>query len=42
MQKTVIVDIFIPCSVDQLALEIGFNMVKLLEKVGCMLNYSTD
>lgn len=42
MQKPVIVDIFIPCFVDQLAPETGFNMVKVLEKVGCMVNYNPD
>jgi L-lactate dehydrogenase complex protein LldE len=42
MQKPVIVDIFIPCFVDQLAPQIGFNMVKVLEKVGCIVNYNPE
>ena len=35
------VQIFIPCSVDQLYPETGFNMVKLLEKAGCTVSYNT-
>jgi L-lactate dehydrogenase complex protein LldE len=38
----IIVDIFIPCFVDQLAPEIGFNMVKVLEKLGCQVNYNPN
>lgn len=34
------VDIFIPCFVDQLFPETAFNMVKVLEKVGCEVNYN--
>ena len=29
------VQLFIPCFVDQLFPETGFNMVKVLEKLGC-------
>ena len=36
------VDLFIPCFVDQLFPETGFNMVKVLEKFGCDVNYNTN
>lgn len=36
------VDIFIPCFIDQLYPETGFNMVKILEKVGCEVNYNRN
>lgn len=36
------VDIFIPCFVDQLYPETAFNMVKVLEKAGCDVNYNKD
>jgi L-lactate dehydrogenase complex protein LldE len=42
MQKPILVDIFIPCFVDQVAPHIGFNMVKVLEKVGCQVNYNPE
>ena len=35
------VDLFIPCFVDQLYPETGFNMVKVLEKFGCEVHYNT-
>jgi L-lactate dehydrogenase complex protein LldE len=35
-----IVDIFIPCFIDQLYPETGFNMVKILEKLGIEVNYN--
>lgn len=35
-----IVDIFIPCFVDQMYPNTAFNMVKVLEKVGCAVNYN--
>ncbi len=35
-----LVDIFIPCFVDQLFPETAFNMVKVLEKAGCNVNYN--
>lgn len=34
------VDVFIPCYIDQLYPETGFNMVKVLEKAGCDVNYN--
>jgi L-lactate dehydrogenase complex protein LldE len=36
------VHIFIPCFVDQLYPETAFNMVKVLEKVGCTVNYNAN
>ena len=42
MAKRTIVDIFIPCFVDQLFPETGMNMVKVLEKVGCEVNYNPN
>lgn len=37
-----IVDIFIPCFIDQLYPSIGFDMVKVLKAVGCKVNYNTN
>lgn len=37
-----IVDIFIPCYIDQFHPETGFNMVKVLDKVGCSVNYNVE
>ena len=37
-----VVDIFIPCFIDQLYPETAFNMVKVLEGVGCRVNYNTQ
>lgn len=37
-----IVDIFIPCFVDQLHPQVGLNMVKVLEKLGCGINYNPE
>jgi L-lactate dehydrogenase complex protein LldE len=37
-----IVDIFIPCFIDQIFPDTGFNMVKILEKVGCGVNYNPE
>lgn len=34
------VDIFIPCFIDQVYPQVGFNMVKVLEKVGCKVYYN--
>lgn len=34
------VSIFIPCFMDQLHPETGFNMVKVLEKAGCRVEYN--
>lgn len=36
------VHIFIPCFVDQLYPETGFNMVKILEKFGCNVFYNAE
>ncbi|HOZ53034.1 MAG TPA: (Fe-S)-binding protein, partial [Chitinophagaceae bacterium] len=36
------VQIFIPCFVDQLYPEVGMNMVKILEKVGCKVSYNPN
>jgi L-lactate dehydrogenase complex protein LldE len=35
-----IVDIFIPCFVDQIYPQTAMNMVKVLEKAGCSVNYN--
>lgn len=35
------VQIFIPCFVDQLFPDTGFNMIKVLEKAGCTVSYNT-
>jgi L-lactate dehydrogenase complex protein LldE len=37
-----IVDIFIPCFIDQIFPEAGMNMVKVLEKAGCDVNYNPE
>lgn len=36
------VDLFIPCFVDQFSPDTGFNMVKVLEKVGCKVHYNVE
>jgi L-lactate dehydrogenase complex protein LldE len=36
------VQLFIPCFVDQLYPQTGFNMVKVLEKAGCEVRYNTN
>ncbi len=36
------VQLFIPCFVDQLYPSVAFNMVKVLEKVGCTVKYNTN
>jgi len=36
------VQLFIPCFVDQLYPQTGFNMVKVLEKAGCTVEYNTN
>jgi len=36
------VHLFIPCFVDQLFPETGFNMVKVLEKLGCTVSYNAN
>ncbi|MBK7388555.1 MAG: (Fe-S)-binding protein [Bacteroidetes bacterium] len=37
-----IVDIFIPCYIDQFYPDTAMNMVKVLEKVGCGVNYNPE
>lgn len=37
-----IVDIFIPCFIDQVYPETGFNMVRILEKLGIGVHYNTN
>ena len=36
------VDVFIPCFIDQLYPETGFNFIKILEKAGCTVNYNPE
>ncbi|MFM2136070.1 MAG: hypothetical protein RL021_1470 [Bacteroidota bacterium] len=36
------VDVFIPCFIDQLFPETAWNMVRILEKVGCKVHYNPD
>ncbi len=36
------VSIFIPCFIDQLYPNVGFNMVKVLEKAGCTVYYNRN
>jgi L-lactate dehydrogenase complex protein LldE len=36
------VSLFIPCFVDQLYPAVAFNMVKVLEKLGCTVDYNTN
>jgi len=36
------VNLFIPCFIDQVFPETGFNMVKVLEKLGCEINYNPN
>ncbi|MFP5041976.1 (Fe-S)-binding protein [Parasediminibacterium sp. JCM 36343] len=36
------VQIFIPCFIDQLYPQVAFNMVKVLEKVGCTVKYNPN
>jgi L-lactate dehydrogenase complex protein LldE len=36
------VDIFIPCFIDQLFPETAWNMIKVLEKLGCDVNYNAE
>ncbi|MCC7232546.1 MAG: (Fe-S)-binding protein, partial [Bacteroidia bacterium] len=37
-----LVDIFIPCFIDQIYPEAALNMVKVLEKAGCTVHYNPD
>ena len=36
------VQLFIPCYIDQLYPETGFNVIKLLEKAGCKVHYNAE
>ena len=36
------VEVFIPCFVDQVFPESAFNMVKVLEKLGCTVHYNEN
>ena len=36
------VQIFIPCFIDQLYPSVAFNMIKVLEKAGCSVQYNTN
>lgn len=36
------VEIFIPCFIDQLFPETGFNMIKVLEHAGCTVHYNPE
>lgn len=36
------IDLFVPCYVDQFYPETGRNMVRILEKLGCKVNYNTE
>ena len=40
--KKPLVDIFIPCFIDQLYPETGINMVRVLEKLGCEVRYNAN
>jgi L-lactate dehydrogenase complex protein LldE len=40
--KKMTVDIFIPCFVDQIYPQTAFNMIKVLEKAGCTVNYNPN
>ena len=37
-----IVDLFIPCYIDQFFPDTALNMIKVLEKVGCAVNYNPE
>lgn len=37
-----LVDLFIPCFIDQMFPNTAFNMIKVLEKVGCTVNYNAE
>lgn len=36
------VQLFIPCFIDQLYPQTAFNMIKVLEKAGCVVEYNTE
>ena len=37
-----VVDIFIPCFIDQMYPQAGFHMVKVLERAGCQVHYNEN
>lgn len=37
-----LVDIFVPCFIDQLFPETAFNMIRVLEAAGCQVNYNPN
>jgi L-lactate dehydrogenase complex protein LldE len=37
-----LVDLFIPCFIDQFFPETAFNMIKVLEKAGCRVHYNPE
>ena len=37
-----LVQLFVPCFIDQLYPDVAFNMVKVLEKVGCTIKYNKN
>lgn len=37
-----VVDLFIPCFIDQIYPQTGFNMIKILEKCGVKINYNPN
>lgn len=37
-----IVDIFVPCFIDQLYPQVAVNMIKVLERIGCGVNYNPE
>lgn len=37
-----IVDLFVPCFIDQMFAETAFNVIHLLEKAGCEVNYNPE
>ncbi|MDP4290781.1 MAG: (Fe-S)-binding protein, partial [Bacteroidota bacterium] len=40
--NAMVVDIFIPCFIDQIYPETGMNMVKILEKIGLEVHYNSN
>ena len=42
LQDKPTVAIFVPCFIDQLYPQTAFNMVKVLEKVGCKVVYNAE
>jgi len=36
------VNLFVPCFIDQFNPQTGFNMIKVLEKAGCKVNYNIE